>query len=55
MRRVPLEVLTSFYQIEKFLVRPLGEKFASLGAEGLATPSAHLVGANTGTPVRRVR
>jgi hypothetical protein len=55
MRRVPLTELTSFYQIEKLLVRPLGEKFASLSAAGLATPKAHLVGANTGTPTAESR
>jgi hypothetical protein len=30
MRRIPLGDLTSFYQIEQLVVRPLGEKFASL-------------------------
>jgi hypothetical protein len=30
MRRVPLAELTSFYQIEKHVVRPLGEKFHEL-------------------------
>jgi hypothetical protein len=36
MRRVPLAGLTSFYQIEKQIIRPLGEKFhrLSTGADG---------------------
>lgn len=39
MRRVPLTELTSFYQIEKLLIRPLGEKFAALAAENPAPTS----------------
>ncbi|WP_223635692.1 hypothetical protein [Corallococcus sp. EGB] len=32
MRRVPLEKLSSYYQIEKHVVRPLGEKFHELSS-----------------------
>ncbi|MEU4745786.1 hypothetical protein AB0G02_35725 [Actinosynnema sp. NPDC023658] len=30
LRRVPLSSLTSYYQVEKNVIRPLGEKFAAL-------------------------
>lgn len=32
LRRVPLATLTSYYQVEKNVIRPLGEKFAELRA-----------------------
>lgn len=32
MRRVPLEKLSSYYQIEKHVIRPLGEKFHELAS-----------------------
>jgi hypothetical protein len=35
MRRVPLSELSSFYQVEKCVVRPLGEKFAELAARAV--------------------
>jgi hypothetical protein len=34
LRRVPLGDLTSFYQIEKLVIRPLGEKFYELKCNG---------------------
>ncbi|MEV0445715.1 hypothetical protein AB0I84_45320 [Streptomyces spectabilis] len=32
LRRVPLSALTSYYEVEKNLIGPLGEKFSALGA-----------------------
>ncbi|GHG62185.1 hypothetical protein [Comamonas sp. JC664] len=42
MRRVPLEQLSSYYAIEKSLIRPLGEKFNEL-AGGLSSSAARPV------------
>ncbi|MEU0238616.1 hypothetical protein ABZ234_13095 [Nocardiopsis sp. NPDC006198] len=34
LRRVPLSVLTDYYQVEKNVIRPLGEKFTELSEVG---------------------
>jgi hypothetical protein len=34
LRRVALAELSNFYQVEKLVIRPLGEKFAALSANG---------------------
>jgi len=42
MRRVPLAELTSFYQVEKHVVRPLGEKFTEVAGRA-ASPVVRAV------------
>lgn len=37
VRRMPLSVLKSYYEIEQNVIRPLGERFTSLGREGDGT------------------
>lgn len=37
LRRVPMDTLTSYYEVERNVVRPLGERFSKLAAD-LATP-----------------